>query len=97
MRSNPQWWPKEPWTVEVIGTQPRIFDAKGRDITNHPAVLERTVQCVNACKGIWYPENHIPASKGRIDNLERLRKSAWARVQELEQAANQRPVSEPAE
>lgn len=78
---NPQPWPKEPWTWQVVGTQPRLFDAKGNDITNSPEAQKRILDSVNSLSGIWFPANAIPAMNDRINRLEKLRAEAWAMVQ----------------
>lgn len=80
---NPQSWPKEPWSWQVVGTQPRLFDAKGNDITNDPDAQKRILDAVNSLSGIWFPGNAIPSMNERIERLERLRAEAWARAESL--------------
>lgn len=49
-----------------------------------PATLERMVECWNALRKIAFPAAHISATDEYCERVERLRKEAWARVQELE-------------
>ncbi len=44
----------------------------------------RLVDCWNACRKIFAPAVHIEATDEQAIRLEKLRKEAWARVQELE-------------
>lgn len=76
-----QHWPKEPWEFRVVGTQPRLFDAKGKDITNNPAAHERLIGCVNGFQGVWLVAHHVEEAAKKADRLEQLRKDALARAE----------------
>lgn len=91
---NPQPWPKEPWEWRTVGTQQRLFDAKGNDITTNDEARKRLISCVSALKGIWFPEAAIPAMDDRINRLEKLRSEAWADAQSCHARLNN---MEPAE
>lgn len=68
----------------------RIVDGKGNvlvmDTNCDTAILERFVDCWNACRKLYAPAAHITATDEYVARLEGLRKEAWARVQELEPA-----------
>lgn len=71
-------------SVQVIGTIPRLVDAKGNDIMRAEGGPERLVECWNALRKIAFPEAHVTATDEYCERLEGLRKEAWARVRELE-------------
>lgn len=81
----------------------QVVDSRGEvlvtDMTCDTAVLERMVACWNACRKLYAPANHIEAADEYAARLERLRKDAWARVQQLEAelAAIATPAQEAAE
>lgn len=80
-------WPAEPWAVQIVGTQPRIFDAKGNDITNNPATIERAIACVNGFAGVWLVADHVKEASDHIRRAEAARKAAWDRAEYLAQAS----------
>jgi len=45
---------------------------------------ERVVICWNACRSIAFPPAHINGLQDRVERLEKLRRDAWERAQELE-------------
>jgi hypothetical protein len=69
----------------------RVCSTKGEDLLlvleADKAVLDRLVECWNACRKFYGPANHIEATEDYVKRLEQLRKDAWARVQELEAEA----------
>lgn len=84
IKSQP--WPPEPWFMQIVGTQPRMFDAKGRDITNDPRAHERMIACVNGFKGVWLAESFVEEATATARRAEALRKEAWHRAETLEAA-----------
>jgi hypothetical protein len=69
----------------------RIVSSKGDDVLivleGDRAVLDRMVECWNALRSIYQPENHLAATEDYVKRLEVLRKEAWARVRELDPPA----------
>lgn len=71
--------PKGPFSIGVIGTVPRILDAKGRDVMTLPGGMDRLVECANAIRhDVWFPGNHVAALERDVVRIEQLRKEAWA-------------------
>lgn len=66
----------------------RVCNTKGEDVLlvmeGDRAVLDRLVECWNACRKLYGPANHIEATEDYVERLVRLREEAWARVQVLE-------------
>jgi hypothetical protein len=81
-------WPQEPWAVKTVGTQPRIFDAKGNDITTSDAARERMIACVNGFAGVWLVETNVQEATDHLRRSEAARKAASDRVGYLEGVLN---------
>lgn len=69
----------------------RIVDGRGNvlvmDVNMDTAILERFVECWNACRKLYAPAGHIQATDEYVARLEGLRKAAWARAEELDAKA----------
>lgn len=77
-------FPKGNLHVGKIGEVTRVLDNRGRDVMTLPGGPERLVECANALKHVFYPENHVEATDAYVRRLEGLRKDAVARIEALE-------------
>lgn len=57
------------------------------DVFCDTASINRFVECWNALRHVAFPASHVKALEDRVERLEALRKEAWARVNEIEQAS----------
>lgn len=53
-------------------------------IEGDEVVLDRMVNCWNACRKLYNPAGHIEATDEYVKRLEQLRKDAWARAETLQ-------------
>lgn len=69
----------------------RIVDSKGEtlvmDVNGDMAVLQRLVDCWNACRKLYNPAAHIEESEAYTKRVEGLRRAAWDEVQVLRAGA----------
>ncbi|MBN7764096.1 hypothetical protein JYP52_23445 [Nitratireductor aquibiodomus] len=77
-------YPKGRYHVGQIGEVIRILDSKGRDVMTLPGGPERLVECANALRDVFFPENHVSATEEYVKRLETLRKDLQRRVAEME-------------
>lgn len=67
----------------------RICNSRDEDvlvvIEGDKVVLDRMVDCWNACRKFYSPANHIGATEEYVKRLEQLRKDAWARAETLQE------------
>lgn len=77
-------WPPEPWSFQIIGTQWRLFDAKGRDITTDQSARDRMLLCVNGFKGIWLAGDFVDEAKRIYTDAQEDRRKAWEKIDRLE-------------
>ena len=85
--SEAKTYPKGRYHVGQIGEVTRILDSKGRDVMTLPGGPERLVECANALRDVFFPENHVSATEEYVKRLETLRKDLQRRVAEMEASA----------
>ena len=76
--------PRTPYSIGVIGSVPRILDARGNDVLNEDGGMERLVECANALRKVHFPAAHVEATDEYVKRLEELRTAAWNRAESLD-------------